>query len=404
MFQKTVSKINPCSNVRATGVLSQRCFSQSYVNIMTKQDEYQFISEFLKCGQDEVKNKFPILRRYQMECSINPLIDIERLRWIQQKYELYPLFTESYESQIRSNDFISKMMNKIEKFPSKSLSKKQFEATRKKLRLWKFQKNIDQIVHENHQSIATLYRADKVDILAARLKTWCVFEYGSYGHPYIVSLYNKVSETSQLSVSEILGIMHYLTELKHYKYKDYHLDKTFKKYNEFLEAMKWFRKHNIKIQDDYFHIFDHHESLQNAMHLEDFWDVQTVKFQHLLCLVSDVIQLNEIDGLKEDDLMEYIGYLSCDKNDPFFLFLWNKLSGYGDKSEAKQLQRNLMRRWDLDHGQELIKDPSLIPRLYVEKKENIESEEHKRRQILCGHPYPFVESGCDYYPYQACSS
>ena len=67
---------------------SLRFFSrQSVVNILTKQDEYKWLPQFLASDDDDpVKREWPILRRYQMECNIIPTVDINRLEWIKQRY------------------------------------------------------------------------------------------------------------------------------------------------------------------------------------------------------------------------------------------------------------------------------------------------------------------------------
>ena len=65
---------------------SQRSFSPLTVNILRKQDEFKCLSQFLGCDDEPVKKQWPILRRYQIECNINPTIHINRLEWINQRY------------------------------------------------------------------------------------------------------------------------------------------------------------------------------------------------------------------------------------------------------------------------------------------------------------------------------
>ena len=73
------------------------------------------------------------------------------------------------------------MIKQLEQKESAKLTEKEFSATSKKLRVWKFQKIIDEIIEQHWQNITILFCKRKKTFLVKQLKNWCTFEYGSYG-------------------------------------------------------------------------------------------------------------------------------------------------------------------------------------------------------------------------------
>ena len=181
----------------------------------------------------------------------------------------------------------------------------------------------------------------------------------------------------------IYDVIHYILELKQYKKED------LRNFKDFVDTMKWFKKHNIIINDEQYGIDNNRKSLQGAAKLHDFWQKQTEKYKHLYSVAYHLTRCKPTNPSKHinvtnDQLIEYIGNLYRVENDPFFGFLWSKLGNSKDGTKEKEIREYIHNRWMLDHESLLIENHDiLMPLLYSNNCLDSKASEMRER-ILTG--------------------
>eukprot|EP01084_Bolivina_argentea_P077187 139924_1 len=321
------------------------------VNILDKMKEYPSIMQFMSNERDSVKDKWETLYRYREECLIDPNIDIGRFFWIRQQYELFSLHNESEIDQniVDSDTFLSQIKTQTADPNSKPLTLKQFEATKKRLNVLKFQKIIDQIMQENRNILEQLcrpYTLKKHEYLHKQLSYWTTYHHGSYGHPYITEIYDNLMKYGNVDASHMLDILYYVQNLQDFKW-NFGDDNNLKHYKYFLITLQFFRKNDMRIEDDEFFIWNSSRSLRHTLRLKEFWTIQTERYFNLCQLISDIVKIKKIKT-NETQLTKYIVSLYHMDNDPFFKFLWNSLSDKHFEHTKEDLKQRIYNRWNMD--------------------------------------------------------
>eukprot|EP01083_Nonionella_stella_P095352 267683_1 len=319
--------------------------SNTLINIIDKQEEYPFVKQFLEAiHPNPIHDKWPILRQYQAECKIDSQIDSNKFNLIHQKYVLFPLHDESehvLQDIVKGNVFLSEMKKMSE--GHHLLTPNQFKATKPHLTVWNFRKNVDQILEQ-----LTTVDQRQIPKLSKQLSTSYLcpfFKYKWYGHPYVASIFDRLQEHGTLDPVDVSDLLYYVAELTKYKNECYKNGT----YRHFIGVLLFFggRKNDIRIEDKKYFIHNHARSLRNSMGLKEFWKVQTEKYLNLVDLLNHVAAENEGSTLEE--CIKYIALLFHEKDDPFFYFLWDRLSAqrYNNKCK-KDLKRRVCNRLNID--------------------------------------------------------
>ena len=282
------------------------------------------------------------------------------MKHVSELHELHELWTQSEGDAIKTEKLTRSLMKQLEQNKT-ALTERQLKVLKETLNVLKFRINIDSSMEDNRQIICQLHFTGRYDYLLQQIKHWSMYRYAAYGHPYITTIHDDMRQKGMIDIDKVLDVLYYIDELRRFKWT-YHEYQTREHYDQFLLATMWFRKHDIRIENDEYFIFSTSNSLRHSLRLKDFWQLQSEKYKHLSDLVSEIAAEGGEGDMTKEALLEYIGSLYANEDDPFFMSLWNKL---GDEHDANEIKKRIYNRWNLDVGGATIANSDiLIPLLY----------------------------------------